>query len=115
MVRFGHFLRLLKLSSQEVIATNKLTLTISNVSELKHKVTTDWHIIGALPWRVAGKTETSKRTNHTKYFRCKTVSFACCFNLFFSVYVDCNPESESTLWSCTADVEFVVKERKDIT
>lgn len=25
---------------------------------------------------------------------------------FFSVYIDCNPESESTLWSCEAVVEF---------
>ncbi|KAH7693549.1 BTB/POZ domain-containing protein, partial [Aphelenchoides avenae] len=41
--------------------------------------------------RLAAKTELSKRTSHVK---------------FFSVYIDCNPESESTLWSCEAIVEF---------
>ncbi len=40
---------------------------------------------------MAAKTECSKRTNNVK---------------FFSVYIDCNPESESTLWSCEAVVEF---------
>lgn len=37
--------------------------------------------------RMAAKTECSKRTGNVKYF---------------SVYIDCNPESESTLWSCDA-------------
>lgn len=34
---------------------------------------------------------------------------------FFSVYIDCNPESESTLWSCDAIVEFrLISQKSDI-
>jgi len=34
---------------------------------------------------------------------------------FFSVYIDCNPESESTLWSCEAVVEFrLLAQKPDI-
>uniref|UniRef100_A0A914XR04 BTB domain-containing protein n=1 Tax=Plectus sambesii TaxID=2011161 RepID=A0A914XR04_9BILA len=68
-----------------------IKLNISNLSALRHKVTTSFHTIASLPWRLAAKTECSKRTNNIK---------------FFSVYIDCNPESESTLWSCEALVEF---------
>uniref|UniRef100_A0A1I7XHI6 MATH domain-containing protein n=1 Tax=Heterorhabditis bacteriophora TaxID=37862 RepID=A0A1I7XHI6_HETBA len=46
------------------------------------------------------KTECTKRTSHVK---------------FFSVYIDCNPESESTLWSCDAIVEFrLLSQKPDI-
>ncbi|VDM56318.1 unnamed protein product [Angiostrongylus costaricensis] len=50
--------------------------------------------------RLAAKTECTKRTSNVK---------------FFSVYIDCNPESESTLWSCDAVVEFrLLSQRPDI-
>lgn len=98
----------------DVKAEGTVKLVIPNLSNLRHKVTTSFHTIANLPWlvsvslnkllalrhlcnyhidfrRLAAKTESSKRTNNTK---------------FFSVYIDCNPESESTLWSCEAVVEF---------
>ncbi|CAA91323.1 BTB and MATH domain-containing protein 38 [Caenorhabditis elegans] len=68
-----------------------LKLEIPNFSNLRSKVSTPFQYIGNLPWRLAAKTEKTKRTSDVK---------------FFSVYIDCNPESESTLWSCDAVVEF---------
>uniref|UniRef100_A0AC34RPW0 BTB domain-containing protein n=1 Tax=Panagrolaimus sp. JU765 TaxID=591449 RepID=A0AC34RPW0_9BILA len=68
-----------------------IKLNISNVSGLKTKVMSSFYMIANLPWRLAAKTENSKRTNNTK---------------FFSIYIDCNPESDSTLWNCEAVVEF---------
>ncbi|VDN93602.1 unnamed protein product [Brugia pahangi] len=68
-----------------------IKLNISNMGALRQKVTTSFHTIANLPWRLAAKTECTKRTSNVK---------------FFSVYIDCNPESESTLWSCDAIVEF---------
>lgn len=68
-----------------------IKLNISNMGALRQKVTTSFHTIANLPWRLAAKTECTKRTSNVK---------------FFSVYIDCNPESESTLWSCDAVVEF---------
>ncbi|KAE9548649.1 hypothetical protein FO519_008140 [Halicephalobus sp. NKZ332] len=68
-----------------------IKLNISNLSGLKNKVTSSFYTIANLPWRLAAKTENSKRTNNTR---------------FFSIYIDCNPESESTLWCCEAVVEF---------
>jgi len=68
-----------------------IKLNISNLSGLKNKVTSSFFTIANLPWRLAAKTENSKRTNSTR---------------FFSIYIDCNPESESTLWCCEAVVEF---------
>ncbi|VDN51133.1 unnamed protein product [Dracunculus medinensis] len=68
-----------------------IKLNISNLASLRQKVSTSFHIIANLPWRLAAKTECTKRTSNVK---------------FFSVYIDCNPESESTLWSCDAVVEF---------
>uniref|UniRef100_A0A7E4UL06 BTB domain-containing protein n=1 Tax=Panagrellus redivivus TaxID=6233 RepID=A0A7E4UL06_PANRE len=70
-----------------------IKLIISNLGGLKTKVTSSFHNIANLPWRLAAKTETSKRTNGIR---------------FFSIYIDCNPESESTLWSCEAVVEFAL-------
>ncbi|MCP9264227.1 BTB and MATH domain-containing protein 38 [Dirofilaria immitis] len=64
-----------------------IKLNISNMGALRQKVTTSFHTIANLPWRLAAKTECTKRTSNVK---------------FFSVYIDCNPESESTLWSCDA-------------
>ncbi|KAK0425658.1 hypothetical protein QR680_009305 [Steinernema hermaphroditum] len=72
-------------------AEGSIKLNISNLSSLRTKVTTSYHMIANLPWRLAAKTECSKRTSNVKYF---------------SVYIDCNPESESTLWACDAQVEF---------
>ncbi|KAI1721579.1 MATH domain-containing protein [Ditylenchus destructor] len=71
--------------------SGSIKLNISNLSSLRQKVTTSFHTIANLPWRLAAKTECTKRTSNVK---------------FFSVYIDCNPESESTLWSCDAVVEF---------
>ncbi|CAL2033248.1 unnamed protein product [Caenorhabditis brenneri] len=68
-----------------------LRLEIPNFSNLRSKISTPFQYIGSLPWRLAAKTEKTKRTSDVK---------------FFSVYIDCNPESESTLWSCDAVVEF---------
>lgn len=68
-----------------------LRLEIPNFASLKSKISTPFQYIGSLPWRLAAKTEKSKRTSEAK---------------FFSVYIDCNPDSESTLWSCDAVVEF---------
>lgn len=100
-----------------------IKLNISNFVSLKQKVTTSFYMIANLPWlvirllglclfilffrftfissaheckniccrRLAAKTECTKRTSNMK---------------FFSVYIDCNPASESTLWSCDAIVEF---------
>ncbi|CAB3404146.1 unnamed protein product [Caenorhabditis bovis] len=68
-----------------------IRLNIPNLSQLKSKVSTSFHYIANLPWRLAAKTERTKRTSDVK---------------FFSVYIDCNPDSESTLWSCDAVVEF---------
>ncbi|ULU06456.1 hypothetical protein L5515_014490 [Caenorhabditis briggsae] len=68
-----------------------LRLEIPNFASLKSKISTPFQYIGSLPWRLAAKTEKSKRTSDAK---------------FFSVYIDCNPDSESTLWSCDAVVEF---------
>ncbi|CAI5441504.1 unnamed protein product [Caenorhabditis angaria] len=68
-----------------------IKLNIANLSTLKSKTSTSFHMIANLPWRLAAKTEKTKRTSDVK---------------FFSVYIDCNPESESTLWSCDAIVEF---------
>ncbi|CAI2337567.1 unnamed protein product [Caenorhabditis sp. 36 PRJEB53466] len=68
-----------------------LRLEIKNFPSLRAKVSTPFQYIGNLPWRLAAKTEKTKRTSDQK---------------FFSVYIDCNPESESTLWSCDAVVEF---------
>uniref|UniRef100_A0A914C9G7 BTB domain-containing protein n=1 Tax=Acrobeloides nanus TaxID=290746 RepID=A0A914C9G7_9BILA len=68
-----------------------IKLNISNLCTLRQKVTTSFHTIANLPWRLAAKTECTKRTSNAKYF---------------SIYIDCNPESESTLWSCEALVEF---------
>lgn len=75
-----------------------IKLVISNLSQLRHKVTTSYHTIANLPWRLAAKTESSKRTNNVKYF---------------SVYIDCNPESESTLWCCEAIVQFKLHSQSD--
>uniref|UniRef100_A0A1I7Y2H8 BTB domain-containing protein n=1 Tax=Steinernema glaseri TaxID=37863 RepID=A0A1I7Y2H8_9BILA len=72
-------------------AEGSIKLNISSVTSLRTKVTTSYHMIANLPWRLAAKTECSKRTSNVKYF---------------SVYIDCNPESESTLWACDAQVEF---------
>uniref|UniRef100_A0A915EKE2 BTB domain-containing protein n=1 Tax=Ditylenchus dipsaci TaxID=166011 RepID=A0A915EKE2_9BILA len=71
--------------------SGSIKLIISNLATLRQKVTTSFHNIANLPWRLAAKTECTKRTSNVK---------------FFSVYIDCNPESESTLWSCDAVVEF---------
>ncbi|VDN39822.1 unnamed protein product, partial [Gongylonema pulchrum] len=50
--------------------------------------------------RLAAKTECTKRTSNVK---------------FFSVYIDCNPDSESTLWSCDAVVEFrLISQKPDV-
>ncbi|VDM96127.1 unnamed protein product [Thelazia callipaeda] len=68
-----------------------IKLNISNLGSLRQKVTTS---------RLAAKTECTKRTSNVK---------------FFSVYIDCNPESESTLWSCDAIVEFrLISQKPDI-
>lgn len=75
-----------------------IKLNIPNLSSLRAKVNTSYHNIANLPWRLAAKTECTKRTSHVKYF---------------SVYIDCNPESESTLWSCDAVVEFRLISLKD--
>ncbi|CAJ0593526.1 unnamed protein product [Cylicocyclus nassatus] len=78
-----------------------IKLNIPNLSNLRAKVNTSFHYIANLPWRLAAKTECTKRTSHVK---------------FFSVYIDCNPESESTLWSCDAIVEFrLLSQRPDVT
>ncbi|KAK6727753.1 hypothetical protein RB195_005437 [Necator americanus] len=77
-----------------------IKLNIPNLSNLRTKVNTSFHHIANLPWRLAAKTECTKRTSHVK---------------FFSVYIDCNPESESTLWSCDAVVEFrLLSQRPDV-
>lgn len=77
-----------------------IKLNISNLATLRQKVTTSFHTIANLPWRLAAKTECTKRTNNVK---------------FFSVYIDCNPESESTLWSCDAVVEFrLISQKIDV-
>ncbi|VDO62263.1 unnamed protein product [Haemonchus placei] len=77
-----------------------IKLNIPNLSNLRAKVNTSFHHIANLPWRLAAKTECTKRTSHVK---------------FFSVYIDCNPESESTLWSCDAVVEFrLLSQRPDV-
>jgi hypothetical protein len=68
-----------------------IKLIINNLNGLKTKVTSSFHTIANLPWRLAAKTENSKRTNNTR---------------FFSIYIDCAPESESTLWAADAIVEF---------
>ncbi|PAV90569.1 hypothetical protein WR25_13249 [Diploscapter pachys] len=76
-----------------------IKLQIPKVGELNKKTTSSFHLIANLPWRLAAKTECSKRTSQVK---------------FFSVYIDCNPESESTLWSCEAIVEFrLLSQRAD--
>uniref|UniRef100_A0A915AYA5 Uncharacterized protein n=1 Tax=Parascaris univalens TaxID=6257 RepID=A0A915AYA5_PARUN len=77
-----------------------IKLNISNLGALRQKVTTSFHTIANLPWRLAAKTECTKRTSNVK---------------FFSVYIDCNPESESTLWSCDAIVEFRLISQKPDT
>ncbi|VDM48949.1 unnamed protein product [Toxocara canis] len=77
-----------------------IKLNISNLGGLRQKVTTSFHTIANLPWRLAAKTECTKRTSNVK---------------FFSVYIDCNPESESTLWSCDAIVEFRLISQKPDT
>jgi hypothetical protein len=79
------------LSHTESKTHGSIKLNISNLQALRQKVTTSFHNIANLPWRLAAKTEQTKRTSNVK---------------FFSVYIDCNPESESTLWSCEAIVEF---------
>lgn len=77
-----------------------IKLNISNLGALRQKVTTSFHMIANLPWRLAAKTECTKRTSNVK---------------FFSVYIDCNPESESTLWSCDAVVEFrLISQKADV-
>ncbi|KAJ1363595.1 BTB and MATH domain-containing protein 38 [Parelaphostrongylus tenuis] len=77
-----------------------IKLNIPNLSSLRAKVNTSFHHIANLPWRLAAKTECTKRTSNVK---------------FFSVYIDCNPESESTLWSCDAVVEFrLLSQRPDV-
>ncbi|GMT29189.1 hypothetical protein PFISCL1PPCAC_20486, partial [Pristionchus fissidentatus] len=75
-----------------------IRLQIQPVSTLRAKINTSFHSIANLPWRLAAKTENSKRTSHQK---------------FFSVYIDCNPESESTLWHCDALVEFRLVNEKN--
>ncbi|VDO31961.1 unnamed protein product [Brugia timori] len=79
------------LSACDSKTEGSIKLNISNMGALRQKVTTSFHTIANLPWRLAAKTECTKRTSNVK---------------FFSVYIDCNPESESTLWSCDAIVEF---------
>lgn len=79
------------LCSGDAKAEGRIKLPIPAMSTLRHKCTTQFQSIANLPWRLAAKTECSKRTNNVK---------------FFSVYIDCNPDSESTLWSCEAVVEF---------
>jgi hypothetical protein len=73
---------------KKVKATIKLNIAIFS---LKTKVMSLFHEIAGLPWRLAAKTENSKRTNSTR---------------FFSIYIDCHPESQSTLWAADALVEF---------
>ncbi|CAD6198430.1 unnamed protein product [Caenorhabditis auriculariae] len=68
-----------------------IKLNIPHIGQLRGKISTSYHYIANLPWRLAAKTEKTKRTSDVK---------------FFSVYIDCNPESESTLWACDAIVEF---------
>ncbi|CAJ0962624.1 unnamed protein product, partial [Mesorhabditis belari] len=75
-----------------------IKLNIPNLSTIRAKVNTSYHNIANFPWRLAAKTECTKRTSHKKYF---------------SVYIDCNPESESTLWNCDAVVEFRLISHKD--
>ncbi|GMT01355.1 hypothetical protein PENTCL1PPCAC_23529 [Pristionchus entomophagus] len=75
-----------------------IRLHVPQVSSLRTKTNTSFHMIANLPWRLAAKTECSKRTSQLK---------------FFSVYIDCNPESESTLWHCDAVVEFRLVNQRD--
>ncbi|GMR54367.1 hypothetical protein PMAYCL1PPCAC_24562, partial [Pristionchus mayeri] len=75
-----------------------IRLQVPSVSTLRQKTNTSFHMIANLPWRLAAKTECSKRTSQLK---------------FFSVYIDCNPESESTLWHCDAVVEFRLVNQRD--
>lgn len=71
-----------------------IRLNICNVQHFSKKVFTPFTTICNIPWRLSAKTECSKRTNEKK---------------FFSVYVDCNPESESCLWSCSANVTIRIR------
>uniref|UniRef100_A0A0N4ZU73 BTB domain-containing protein n=1 Tax=Parastrongyloides trichosuri TaxID=131310 RepID=A0A0N4ZU73_PARTI len=71
-----------------------IKLSIIDASHFSKKVYTPFISICNLPFRLSAKTECSKRTNNQKYF---------------SLYVDCYPDSESCLWSCLAEVEIRIK------
>uniref|UniRef100_A0AC35U0Y4 BTB domain-containing protein n=1 Tax=Rhabditophanes sp. KR3021 TaxID=114890 RepID=A0AC35U0Y4_9BILA len=74
-----------------------IILNIMPFSKLRSKVSSSWHNIGNLPWRLSAKTECTPRTQNIRYF---------------SVYIDCNTESESSLWSCDAYVELKIVSHK---
>ncbi|CAD5206839.1 unnamed protein product [Bursaphelenchus okinawaensis] len=68
----------------------RLVLSIPENGCSRQKASSPFFCFGGFPWRLSAKTECSERTSHIEHF---------------SVYVDCNPESQSTLWSCDAVVE----------
>uniref|UniRef100_A0A0K0EEW2 BTB domain-containing protein n=1 Tax=Strongyloides stercoralis TaxID=6248 RepID=A0A0K0EEW2_STRER len=71
-----------------------IRLNICNVSQFSKKVFTPFTTICNIPWRLSARIECSDRTNKKN---------------FFSVYIDCNPKSESCLWSCSAKVTFRIR------
>ncbi len=54
--------------------------------------------IADLPWLLDARTECSERTGNEE---------------FFSIYIYCNQDSESTLWSCEAEVLFRLISQKE--
>ncbi|CEF66454.1 BTB/POZ-like domain and MATH domain and TRAF-like domain and BTB/POZ fold domain and BTB/POZ domain-containing protein [Strongyloides ratti] len=74
---------------KDQVTERTIRLNINNISYFSKKVFTPFAKICNIPWRLTAKTECSKRTNEKK---------------FFSAYIECNPDSESCLWSCSANV-----------
>ncbi len=67
-----------------------IKLEIPSLSILDGKVKSVPQMIADLPWHLVAEAEYSHRGNET----------------FLSMFAHCNPDSDSTLWSCEAEVEF---------
>ncbi|CAD5210038.1 unnamed protein product [Bursaphelenchus xylophilus] len=75
----------------------RILLSIPESCCSKQKASSPFYYFGGFPWRLSAKLECSARTSNTNHF---------------SVYVDCNPESQSTLWSCDAVIDIRLLSKK---
>lgn len=83
--------------------------TQRGASRINHK--SEWQMIAGLPWRIVARSEHTSRSKNVPTLGCgvtwlgresRVVSLHC------RVYVNCNSDSLSTLWSCKANATITV-------